>query len=179
MTCIVGLRHAGRVIIGGDRAGVDTGNYSLTVREDRKVFVNGPFAMGFTTSFRMGQVLAYGFTPPARRPETDVMRFMVTEFVDAVRAAFKAAGYALKEKEQEAGGSFLVGYEGRLFHIADDYQVGESSHGFDACGSGAQVALGSLLTSDGGAARNRIERALKAAETFNAGVRAPFDFVEV
>ena len=57
MTCIVGLVHEGVVYIGGDSAGV--GGMSLTVRADEKVFQNGEFLMGFTTSFRMGQLLRY------------------------------------------------------------------------------------------------------------------------
>ena len=48
--------------IGGDRAGV--AGLSLTVRADEKVFQNGEFLMGFTTSFRMGQLLRYSLKPP-------------------------------------------------------------------------------------------------------------------
>lgn len=180
MTCIVGIVSDGKVMIGGDRAGV--GGYDLTVRQDRKVFKNGAFVMGFTTSFRMGQVLAYAFTPPVRHPNTDVMKFMVTDFIDAVRAAFKTAGYATKKEEAEAGGSFLVGYAGRLFHIHDDYQVGESTHGFDACGCGESYALGSLITTrftGKDDPKERLITALNAAEAFSAGVRGPFDFEEV
>jgi hypothetical protein len=51
MTCIVGLVDGGRVWLGGDSAGVS--GWDLTVRADRKVFRNGPYVMGFTTSFRM------------------------------------------------------------------------------------------------------------------------------
>lgn len=45
MTCIVGVAEGGKVWIGGDSAGVDSGNYSLTVRADRKVFRNGHFSL--------------------------------------------------------------------------------------------------------------------------------------
>src|SRR5690606_9234922 len=98
MTCIAGLRtNDGRVYIGGDSAGV--AGLSLQVRADQKVFVNGGFLFGFTSSFRMGQVLRHSFTPPNRHPDKDVMAFMVTEFVDAVRNAFKSAGVATKSNE--------------------------------------------------------------------------------
>lgn len=62
MTCIVGLVDKGSIYMGGDSAGV--AGLSVTTRADEKVFLNGPFIMGFTTSFRMGQILRYKFVPP-------------------------------------------------------------------------------------------------------------------
>src|SRR6266446_9012271 len=176
MTCIVGLADKGRVFIGGDSAGVD-GSYRLTVRADRKVFRNGDFVMGFTSSFRMGQLLAFNFNPPKPRLGTDLMAYMVTDFIDAARSSMKLGGYARVKEGAEEGGSFLVGYAGRLFHIADDFQVGESTHGFDACGCGDQIALGSLRSTRQWEDPNaRLKEALEAAEAFSAGVRGPFFF---
>lgn len=85
MTCIAGIAQDGKVYICGDSAG--SAGHDLAVRADRKVFVNGEFVMGFTTSFRMGQLIQYAFTPPKRHPDKDVMAYMVTEFVDALRIA--------------------------------------------------------------------------------------------
>ena len=51
MTCIVGLLHNKTIYIGGDSAGSNSSD--LRVRKDTKVFENGPFLMGFTTSFRI------------------------------------------------------------------------------------------------------------------------------
>lgn len=180
MTCITGVVHEGRVYIGGDSAGVARSSYALTVRRDAKVFVNGPFAMGFTTSFRMGQLLRYAFMPPPHDPpEMDVYRYMVTKFVDGVRDCLKAGGYAYKEKDHEEGGTFLVGYRGRLFQIASDYQVGEAIDGYDAVGSGEHAALGALYAMQGQDPVERVFTALQAAERLNAGVRGPFIVVSV
>ncbi|ANT54760.1 MULTISPECIES: hypothetical protein [Mesorhizobium] len=174
MTCIVGLINDGSVHIGGDSAGVV--GYSLTVRADRKVFRNKDFVFGFTSSFRMGQLLAHSFKPPKRHPDIDVYTFMVTEFVNALRQCLKDGGYAERHHEAERGGTFLVGYAGRLFKIAGDYQVGESADDFDACGCGEQIALGALLASPNSPPRERLTIALQAAERFSAGVRTPFHF---
>jgi hypothetical protein len=176
LTCIVGIVEGGKVYIGGDSAGV--AGYYLQSRADQKVFTNGPFVFGFTSSFRMGQILRYGFTPPQRHPDTDVMAFMVTAFIDAIRNTFKNAGYAKKTNDQEEAGTFLVGYEGRLFKISDDYQVGESLDQYDACGCGQDIALGSLHSTGGMDPERRIEIALTAAEKYSAGVRAPFNVVQ-
>lgn len=173
MTCIVGLVHGGKVHIGGDSAGV--AGYGLVVRNDRKVFRNGDFVMGFTSSFRMGQLLAFNFNPPKPREGVDLLAYMVTDFIDTARASMKNGGFAKVVNGEDQGGHFLVGVRGRLFHIAGDFQVGESVHGFDATGCGDHIALGSLYSSakikD---PQERVKLALAAAETFSAGVRGPF-----
>lgn len=170
MTAIVGLVHKGKVYIGGDSAGSTP--YTVTDRLDEKVFINGPFVIGFTTSYRMGQLLRYSLsvTPPAGDP----FKYMVTTFVDAVRDCLKAGGYAKKESDTETGGSFLVGHKGRLFYIDADYQVGEHRDGYCACGSGAEAALGSLYSTPTLKPVARLTRALEAAEHFYPGVRGPF-----
>src|SRR5579859_258923 len=159
--------------MGGDSAGV--AGYDLTVRVDRKVFRNGPYVMGFTTSFRMGQLLCHGFEPPAPpEPGADLEAFMATTFIDAVRERLKAGGWAVKNLEREQGGNFLVGVRGRLFEIGSDYQVGESLNGYAAVGCGDQVAHGALFASKGRPPTDRVVLALVAAERFSAGVRRPF-----
>jgi hypothetical protein len=173
MTCIVGLVDNGCIYMGGDSAG--TAGSSQTIVRDPKVFVNGPFVMGFTTSFRMGQLLHFAFVPPPHDPEDmDVYHYMVTTFVDAVRDCLKAGGYAYKAQDHEVGGTFLVGYCSRLFQISDDYQVAEASDGYDAVGSGKQAALGALYATQGEGPIHRVLTALQAAEHFTASVRGPF-----
>lgn len=175
MTAIVGLVHGGAVHIGGDSAGVS--GWSLTVRADAKVFTNGPYVMGFTTSFRMGQLLRYALKAP--EPDGDLEAFMATTFVDAARDALKAGGWAKKDSEREEGGIFLVGVQGRLFCIESDYQVAEAVDGYAAIGCGEEIALGVLYatTRSRMAPQKRIRLALEAAERFSAGVRGPFAYV--
>jgi hypothetical protein len=174
MTCIVGLVNGDQVIIGGDSAGV--GGYDLTVRADQKVWAKDGWAFGFTTSFRMGQLLRYSLHVPKRHPDTDLMQFMVTEFVEAVRKCLKDGGYASTKDGAEEGGCFLVGHAGRLFRIDSDYQVGEAAAQYDAVGCGDSFAKGALYASVGAPAE-RVRLALKAAEAMSAGVRGPFHFV--
>ncbi|RKH05085.1 hypothetical protein [Corallococcus carmarthensis] len=173
MTCIAGVVHQGRVYVGGDSAG--SNSWQLVVRKDAKVFRNGPYVLGFTTSFRMGQVLRHAFRPPPPPRRTSALeRFMVVDFVDALRATLKDAGFAHQENGQERGGHFLVGVCGRLFTVEDDYQVGESRDSFAAVGCGADVARGALFATKGAKPVERVRTALRAAERFNNGVRGPF-----
>lgn len=175
MTCIVGWVDGNTSWIGGDSAGV--AGYDLHVRADQKVFKNGPMLFGFTTSFRMGQVLRYALEIPDHDPRIDDDKFLVTTFVDAVRSCLKNAGFASKDKEQEQGGQFLVAYRGRIVMVEGDYQVAVVSDGYCAVGCGAQVAMGAMYASPHLSGRARIENALQAAERFSAGVRGPFHII--
>lgn len=174
MTCIVGFVEGDKVWIGGDSAGV--AGWDLTVRADQKVFRNDDMLFGFTSSFRMGQLLRYALKVPIRDPKTDVYQYMVTTFVDAVRECLKSHGWAEKHSEQEKGGTFLVGYAGLLFAVESDYQVAEAASGYAACGCGDSYALGALYATAHLSGKKRMEMALRAAESHSAGVRGPFCF---
>src|SRR5277367_6187487 len=119
MTCIIGLVDKGDVYIGGDSAGV--AGLSLTIRADEKVFGNGPFVFGFTSSFRMGQLLRYKFSPPDQTVNQGDMEYMVTSFIDSARRCFANNGFG--DKEATRGGTFLVGFNSKLYTIEGDFQV--------------------------------------------------------
>lgn len=175
MTCVVGLEHGGRVWIGADSAAVS--RERLRSRGDPKAFRLGPYVIGFTTSFRMGDVLRYAFKPPPPPPR-NLDRFMATTFVDAARSAFREAGIASTNAGVESCGAFLVGANGRLFTVESDYQVGIERAGYHAVGAGDQPALGALYaTSQWKDPRARIRTALEAAERFANDVRRPFRIV--
>lgn len=172
MTAIVGLVHGRSVFVGGDSAGV--AGLDLSVRADTKVFRKNGYVFGFTTSFRMGQLIRYSLAPPKPKGELDA--FMSTRFVDAVRSCLKSGGWARREDEREEGGTFLVGVLGHLYTIHGDYQVATAADGFAAVGCGDQVALGALYATAGTGLKPkaRVKLALRAAERFSAGVRGPF-----
>lgn len=172
MTAIVGLVQDGAVHIGGDSAGI--GGWSLTVRADLKVFENGPYIMGFTTSFRMGQLLRYSLKTPD--PDDDLERFMATTFVDCVRDCLKDGGWMKKDSEREEGGEFLIGVRGRLFECGPDFQIAEAMDRYTAVGAGFEIALGALHATSKTrmAPRRRLRIALEAAERHSAAVRGPF-----
>src|SRR5439155_2003226 len=174
MTAIVGVVDREAIWMGGDSAGVDSA-FGLQIRADTKVFVNPPYIFGFTSSFRMGQLLRHALAPPEQVPSLSVDKFMSTVFVDAVRNCLKAGGYAKRENEVEHAGSFLVGYRGRLFHIQSDYQVAQASQPYAATGCAVDVALGALHAIFRFAAKmppaKKVTAALEACERFSAGVR--------
>ena len=173
MTCIVGMVDNEKVYMGGDSAGV--ADLDIVTRKDVKVFKKDDFIIGFTTSFRMGQLLRFKLNVPKRHQDTDVYEYMVTDFIDAVRTCLKNGGYAQQHSGEESGGTFLAGYAGRLFEICGDYQVGECSLPYQAVGCGWSYAKGCLFGLPSTMSpENKIKKALGAASEFSAGVRGPF-----
>jgi hypothetical protein len=172
MTCIVGLVDKGNVYIGADSAGIS--GHSLALRADEKVFFNGGFIFGFTTSFRMGNLLRYKLVVPKPPKPEELVKYMNTDFIDAVRACLKEGGFNRVDNNVDSGGTFLVGHAGRLFSIESDYQVAESLNLYQACGCGADLALGSLYATPGKRPLERIRIALEAAVCHSSGVAKPF-----
>src|SRR5659263_255408 len=176
MTCIVGMvdKISNRVIIGGDSA--SSGGSNVFIRKDSKVFVNGEFIIGCTSSFRMIQLLRFSFKPP-EIDSKEIYEYMCTDFINAVRICFKEGGYLQKCTDgDEKGGSFLVAYKNRLFKIEEDFQVAENLNGIDAVGCGADFALGALysLAKQDIPMKDKVLMALEASEFLALGVCKPF-----
>lgn len=178
MTCVVGLTHNGITYIGADS--LASNSYSKTIRKDKKVFKlkdTNNAILGFTSSYRMGQLLMYanGLIDPRDEPDID-HEYLVTKFIPNVIYLFENGGFGKNNSGEKSGGTFLLGYKDKLFKIESDYQVSESYKNYDACGSGEEFALGSLHTTEG-LGMNPVERihmALQAASEFSVGVQPPF-----
>lgn len=182
MTCIVGIIENKKVIIGGDSAGV--AGLSIHIRKDTKVFETGPFIMGFTSSFRMGQLLMSStFKPPHQKESQSDYDFMVTTFIDSIKECFNKGGYSQKYKDgDDKGGCFLVGYKGELYMIEDDYQVVKTYDNYMAVGCGDNIAEGAMFALNNNKSLSGVEKleiALSAASHFSGGVAPPFNFVEM
>lgn len=177
MTCIVGVVEDGHVILGGDSMGSD--GFTKQTRVDPKVFRRGPFVIGFCGSFRMGQVLRFKLRIPDHPRDMDDYEYMVTAFVDSVRECLMTAGVGKKNEDNtEEGGTFLVGYKGKLYVIEEDYQVGVVGDDFDCVGAGHEIAKGAMYAQSGQVSgRRRIRKALEAAAKFSVSVGPPFNFV--
>jgi ATP-dependent protease HslVU (ClpYQ) peptidase subunit len=180
MTCIVGLVHEGKIWMGGDSAATAPWSLRTNAIADSKVFANGPFLFGVCGSPRAMQLLKHSFRAPDHDPRTEAEKYLATSFVNAVRDCFKDGGFAEKNKEAEGFyGEILVGYKGELFVLGGDYEINRSANPYAAIGSGMDVALGSMYSTEDMHPKARITIALEAAEEFNAGVRAPFVIKEL
>ena len=173
MTCIVAICENGKVYMGGDSAA--SAEHYIAYCKNPKVFQNGQYLIGFTSSFRMGQLIEFAELP--KPPKKDLYKFMVTEFVTVIREIMSDGGYLRKDCEQEESGDFLVGIRGQLFLVQSDFAVLEYHQNYAACGSGESVALGSLYSTEDDFPtnpKNRLLIALTAASLYTTSVSEPF-----
>jgi ATP-dependent protease HslVU (ClpYQ) peptidase subunit len=185
MTCIVAIAQNGTVYMGADHAASDDKTGWILSRKEPKCFKVGQYGIAFTDSFRMGQILQYSWNPPKYTPtktNSGLDKFMRTKFVDSIKQAFKDGGYGSigSSSDEDTGGIFIVGLEGRIFTIDEDFHVGENVVNYMAEGSGGQIALGALYaTKNQKNPKLRIKAALEAATEFNMSVAAPYTYIQV
>jgi len=174
-TCIVGFETGGSVYIGGDSAGVD-GWLGRSVRVDEKVFTKDLMIFGFTSSFRMGQLLRYSFNAPKQSMGQDDYEYLCGPWMDAIVTCLKEKGYAKVDNNEVSGGTFLFGFNEKLYRVEGDFQIGRRVEPYDAIGCAGRYALGAmaLLVDQHIAAEEKVRRALEVAERFSAGVKGPF-----
>ena len=185
MTVIVAVvSDDGEIVVGADSASTDDVG-TLTLRADGKLFHKHGYTIGFCGSYRVGQLVKHEMHLPSFDHDmtyTQAERFMVREFVPCLRKLLSKNGCmnTTGVDTMEGSSSLLVGFNGYLFVIADDFQVEVTCDDYAAIGSGAQVALGSLhadKTAGHLTAMQAVENALSAAERYCSTVRRPFYIV--
>ena len=184
MTCIVAIAQNGTVYMGSDHAASDDKSGWVMSRKEPKVFKVGQYGIAFTDSFRMGQILQYNWNPPKYTPtktNSGLDKFMRTKFIDSVKAAFKEHGFGdIGGTDEDTGGIFIVGLEGRIFVVDEDFHVGENVVNYMAEGSGGMFALGALhATKNQKNPKMRLKLALEAASEFSMSVAPPFTYIQV
>lgn len=178
MTCIVGIAREGAVYIGGDSCGSTSSSWVHV--PNPKVFPLGEgMLVGAAGSFRMIDLLRFSVRLPAHDAAVSADAFMRTAFVAALRKTFLDEGYLHRECLRDSGGNFMVGYQGQLFEVQDDFSVLNAPEYGLSCGSGEAPARGSLWTTRGAwDCRLRVQQALEAAEATTPSVRGPFLILE-
>jgi ATP-dependent protease HslVU (ClpYQ) peptidase subunit len=170
MTIVVAARDKDGVKIGADQLGV--AGLDKRVRKDPKVFVRHGIKYGFTSSYRMGQILRYHSEEVLSNiRDQDCYGYVVEHLVPMWRRVLGQHGFKRTDRGEELGGFFLVVIDGRIFQIEPDFQVGEAAEDYDAVGCGASYALGCLyaLRNIEASADDMIKSAIEAAKNYSAG----------
>lgn len=185
MTCIVATKHNKKIYMAGDSLG--SAGHSKTVRSDPKVFINGEMLLGFTSSFRMGQILQYVMHSPERPEGISDMKYLVAHWIPALIDTFAENGYRGEKEpddhdETRTGGVFLLGYRGVLYQIDSDFQVGIPTDQYASVGCGEDLALGAIYAAKKAGVKDPeqiLTVALEAAEKFSGGVQRPFVLLSI
>jgi hypothetical protein len=191
MTCIVGLAHGGDVYIGSDSLG--SGNGVKQVYCTPKLLVLDVFekkelsltkismGIGYTTSYRMGDILRYNFTPPPIESDEDENEYLVKDFIPELIKCFDEHSFAKTKEGNKSGGNFLVGLRGRLFHVQEDFSVLEPSCDYTAVGSGQEFAMGAMFAYANSASKPEtcVIGSIRAAIKFSTTVGGSPDCIKI
>ena len=174
MTCIVAIEKNGKVFMGADRMG-SNGHTGAPVSQP-KIFKNGSVIIGYTSSFRMGQLLEHALEIPLVHENID--KWVAIDFMQALRKAFTDNGWGKTKDGEIVGGTFLIAVAGRCYQIQDDYSFIRNISNEYAIGSGQDYALGSMRSTRSKAdTQKRLLEALETAAEYVVSVSAPFDFL--
>ncbi len=160
--------------------GSPQGEEIITVEQPRKILRSGPYLIGYTASFRIGQALRRAELPEPS-PDRDLYEHMVRRFLPAV-------AHVLRHDRDEIGdmwtrdtgvplaarGCLAVGLHGRVFGVTADLSILETGDRI-AIGNGRAYAYGALhALGTRGRPEDRVEKALEATAAYSPSVRGPF-----
>lgn len=138
MTCIAAMVDgSGRGHIACDSLG--SNHHTKSVYRTPKIFRREEFLIGFTGSYRMGQILQYNLDLPPRKVNQSDEDYLHADFIGAVRGAFSDNGFG-------DSGEFLLVYHGRIYTHQSDHSLLESIDPFETSGSGEDYARAALHT---------------------------------
>jgi ATP-dependent protease HslVU (ClpYQ) peptidase subunit len=168
MSTVIAIVDDGKIWMGAD-------SYATTSDGERrriickKIFINGPYLIGFVGSVRTGQVIQ----PKYFEAPEDVF-----EFPDMLLEQLANKGCLGTNSEDQSyfqSSNFLIGTsKGRLYELLTDFQMSEIED-YTSVGSGSPYALGSLYTTRRWKNQEkRIMVALKAAAVYDTCSGPPY-----
>ena len=169
MSCVIGLKHNGKVYVGGDGRATSTDGEKRPLI-CKKVFKNSKYLIGFCGSVRAGQLLypEQGFEPPKK----------IIDFPKAMRELYGENGALLRDEltGDIYGSNIVVASDGKLFEILIDFSILEVPT-FTSIGSGGPFAFGALdiLMPTKLSPKNKILKALETAAKYCSQVGPPYE----
>lgn len=178
MSVVVGVvDEAGRVVMGADAALTIPGRLQTKV-QGIKMAKMGKLIIGGVGWLKPWQVVKWNLKVPVHPDEIDTEEYLYRLFLPALDSCLRDyRNFDTEEEETMNGCGFIVGYRGELFTIDSSLAVIPQPDGYTAVGSGEGYALGSLATSEGAPARERVKMALTAAAKYDPAVAAPFNYL--
>lgn len=145
MTCIVAFKTVeGHTVLAGDF--MASNGHSFRKVRSAKIFKKAEnCAIGYTDSFRMGQILEHVWSMPDRSVNCDDEEYLYINIVESLRTTFSALNYGTKGAKEEYFGSFLLVYKDRIFEVQGNMSMLEFVEDMCAVGSGQDAALGAMM----------------------------------
>jgi len=181
MTVIIAYKEHGKVYMGGD-AGATSGSSTRASKLEKVFTIGDEFLIGYTSSFRMGQIIEHCFKPPNYKEGASIQKYLVSSFVPKLTAVLENHNFLVFKDNEAIGGTFLLGFKGKIFEIGSDMQVNEFKENYHAVGSGERYALGALhaMSHDSKIVpKERLTAAFEASAHFTNSVCGPFTIKSV
>lgn len=168
MSCAIGLKQDGEIWLAAE--GMGSTDEGVIRHEDcDKIFKNGPFTIAFVGSVRTGQILM------PKHFETPKDIEYLPNWIQAQCLKYGCLGAG--EPGTQIASNFLVVFKKKLYEILEDLQIKEVKT-YSSIGSGSAFALGSLFSTEGLPAEDRLRIALQAATRFSAECGGAFKLVK-
>jgi ATP-dependent protease HslVU (ClpYQ) peptidase subunit len=164
--------------MGGDSAGSDEETGIIASYVMPKVFKRDGYLIGYAGSFRFGKLLQYVFElpniPKNCTTSEKLDEFMNKELMQSIKKQAKEMDLEKEEMDFDA----LIGINGHIFEVSNDWCAIECAMSWNAIGSGTKYAWGSLHTTEPWKdPKKRIHTALSAASEYSMSVAPPFTII--
>ena len=177
MTTIIGVQYEDSCVISSDSR-VAEGGKVYTHPEMVKAVERGSYIIGGAGDYRALQVVLHGWSPPlvTAKAKTNLYEFVINKVVPSLKSTLLEAGVDFDKEtttpESKLELSLLLGVNGVLFEIDDDFSVAMSDNHFYGIGTGGDYAVGALH------AGATVLDAMRIAAINNNGTSAPFHILE-
>ncbi|ELW0836637.1 hypothetical protein ACRYKS_22095 [Escherichia coli] len=156
MTCIIAHTNGTSSFIAGDKLG--SNGFTKAVQTEPKVFekefiklnedgltrTKEVMALGYTTSFRMGQLLNYNLTLPEQVAGETFSQYLVLKVIPIIRQMFKDEWGARDASQDVGGGQFIILHNHTIYEVQEDFSVLQPKTQITAVGSGTYHAIASM-----------------------------------
>lgn len=180
MTCIIILKHAAKIYIGGDAAINSSDSWLQPTSMHPKIWKDGSILIGVGGKQRISQLMQL-FKAPAI--VGDAFEYLQNVYLPTM-ISYLDGDRVIKTNNEDGmismDATILMGLLGRLFKIDSSFAITEYPE-YAAIGANNEVALGSLYSSGnhGAHPENRINEALHAVLDHCASVKEPFTMLEI
>lgn len=177
MTTIIGVQYEDSCVIASDSRVVADGKI-YTHPEMVKAAERGSYIIGGAGDYRALQVVLHGWQPPivTAKAKTNLYEFVINKVIPSLKTTLIEAGIDFDKEPSTPDNKFelslLVGINGTLFEIDDDFSVALSDNHFYGIGTGGDYAVGALH------AGASVLDAMRIAAVNNNGTSAPFHILE-
>lgn len=177
MTCIAVVRDKvnNKIWMAGDR-GVSDDNV-INVCSSPKIWKKEGYLFGYAGSMD-GDRIKHLFVPPQPEPRVNIDKFMYSKFLKALRT-FYENWWVDTSPSSDFG--MIICVRGKIYeHNAGDMSLTQYEQDYLAMGSGGDLALGSLYsTQKQKDARKRAVLAVNAALNHSTSCKGPIDILSV